>query len=128
MKPSTAIVATIVFSVIAVANSARSSTGAETKQTFLIRGLHCPPCTRTVEASLARVKGVQSVKVDWTSKNARVAFDESVISAQQVAQVIATTPHMMGGGMHYKGSLALKVPGLDDAKGKAAKEALAKVP
>src|SRR4051794_26427740 len=35
------------------------------KSTFLISGLHCPPCTSTVERSLKGVKGVRSAKVDW---------------------------------------------------------------
>ncbi len=126
---TTVIAVTAVFVTTIVAQSPATSAGAAVAtQTFLIQGLHCPPCTRTVESSLSRTKGVQSAEVDWSSKNARVAFDEKVISAQQVAQAIAAMPHMMGGGMHYQGSLALKVPGLDDAKGKAAKEALTKVP
>ena len=99
------------------------------KGTFVIQGLHCPPCTRTVEAALAKTKGVQSAKVDWKTKNAWLTFDEGVISAQQVAQTIAGTPHMMGGGMHYKGTLALKVEGLkDEGANKTAKDALSQVP
>ena len=30
-----------------------------TQATYSITGLHCPPCTRTVESSLKKVKGVQ---------------------------------------------------------------------
>lgn len=99
-----------------------------TKATFLITGLHCPPCTRTVESSLSKVKGIHSIKVDWKTKNARLEFDESVISAQHVAKSIAETPHMMGGNLKYGGWLALKVDELKDATaGKAVKETLAKV-
>jgi copper chaperone CopZ len=99
------------------------------KQTFVLQGLHCPPCTSTVESALKQVDGVQSAKVDWKTKNAWITFDEGVISAQQVAQKIAATPHMMGRGMHYEASLALKVPGLkDDAAAEKAKAALAEVP
>jgi copper chaperone CopZ len=83
---------------------------------FLITGLHCPPCSTTVEDSLRKTKGVRSVKVDWKAKNATVAFDEGVISAQKVAARIAATPHMMGGDMKYGGWLALKVAGVDQAE------------
>src|SRR5438552_3765775 len=94
---------------------ASDATSAEpTQETFVIQGLHCPPCTSTVERSLVGIKGVQSAKVDWRTKNAWITLDESVISAQQVAQTIAATPHMMGRGMHYAASLALKVPALKD--------------
>jgi copper chaperone CopZ len=103
---------------------------AETTQaTFLITGLHCPPCTKTVEGSLRRAKGVQSVTVDWRTKNAKIKFDESKLSAQSLTQLIHSTPHMMGGGMQYEGWLALKVDGLKDEKTAAtAKAALTKVP
>jgi copper chaperone CopZ len=77
---------------------------------------------------LAQIKGVQSVKVDWRTKNAWVTLDEKIVSAQEVAQAIATTPHMMGRGMHYQASLALKVPDLkDDAAAEKAKSALSDV-
>jgi copper chaperone CopZ len=99
------------------------------KQTFVVQGLHCPPCTNTVESALKRLKGVQTAKVDWRTKNAWITFDEGLISAQQVAQTIAETPHMMGRGMRYEASLALKVPGVkDDAAAERAKAALAEVP
>jgi len=99
------------------------------KQTFVVQGLHCPPCTNTVAAALKRTKRVENVKVDWNTKNAWITFDERLISAQQVAQQIAATPHMMGRGMHYQASLALKVSGVkDDAAAEKAKAALADVP
>jgi copper ion binding protein len=105
-----------------------AAVAAETKGTFVIQGLHCPPCTSTVESALAKIKGVQSAKIDWKTKNARITFDEQVISAQQLAQTIAGTPHMMGGGLHYKGTLALQVAGLkDDAAIKTAKDTLGQV-
>src|SRR5262245_54921686 len=76
-----------------------------TKATLSITGLHCPPCTSTVQGSLSRVKGIKSVVVDWNKKNAKVEFDESVLPAQALAAAIETTPHMMGSGMRYAGWL-----------------------
>lgn len=99
-----------------------------TKATFLITGLHCPPCTSTVQNSLTRVKGVKSVSVDWNAKNAKVEFDEHVLPAQALAAAIDSTPHMMGAGMKYGGWLALKVPSItNEASGQKAKEVLSKV-
>jgi copper chaperone CopZ len=126
--------------VIAFAMSMLSSIAAEppsaattpepqiVKATFLITGLHCPPCTSTVEQSIRSVKGVKSVKVDWTTKNAKVEFDEQQIATQQLAGRISATPHMMGGNMKYAGWLALKVPEIA-AEGNAdkAKAALTKL-
>jgi len=98
------------------------------KASFMITGLHCPPCTKTVESSLSKTKGIRSISIDWKTKMARVEFNEEVVPAQQVAQLIAATPHMMGGDMHYAGWLALKSPEVkDQAKAKQAQEVLSKV-
>src|SRR5213080_3463969 len=106
----------------------RLDSAEPTKATFLVTGLHCPPCTSTVQGSLSRVKGVKSVTVDWNTKNAKVVFDESVLPAQSLAAAIETTPHMMGAGMRYGGWLALKVPSIkDEASGQKAKDALSKI-
>ena len=86
---------------------------APVSATFLVTGLHCPPCTTTVETSLRRIRGVRAISVDWNSKSATVTYDEGTISAQKVAASIAATPHMMGNTMRYGGWLALKVPGID---------------
>ena len=109
--------------------SGKSLLAAEpTKATFLVTGLHCPPCTSTVQGSLSRVQGVKSVSVDWNTKNAKIVFDESVLPAQTLAAAIERTPHMMGAGMRYGGWLALKVPSVtDQASGQKAKETLGKV-
>src|SRR5262245_41393485 len=102
----------LAFSINALADDPAATPkpeNAATKATFLVTGLHCPACTTTVESSLKGVKGVRSIKVDWKTKNARVEFDESVLSAQHLARQIAATPHMMGGNMHYAAWLALKI-------------------
>lgn len=99
-----------------------------TKATFQIMGLHCPPCTNTVQSSLSRVKGMKSVAVDWNAKNAKVEFDESVLPAQSLAAAIEGTPHMMGANMRYSGWLALKVPSItDETSGQKVKDALGKI-
>ena len=98
------------------------------KATFLITGLHCPPCTSTVQNSLARVKGVKSASVNWNTKNAKIEFDESLLPAQALASAIDSTPHMMGAGMRYGGWLALKVPSIsDEASGQRVKDVLSKL-
>jgi periplasmic mercuric ion binding protein len=99
-----------------------------TKATFLVTGLHCPPCTSTVQGSLSRVKGVKSVTVDWNTKNAKIVFDETMLPAQSLAAAIEGTPHMMGSGMRYGGWLALKVPSItDEASGQKAKDMVSKI-
>ena len=96
--------------------------------TFLITGLHCPPCAGTAAGGVRGIKGVKSVSVDWNTKSAKVSFDESVVSAQKIADAFARTPHMMGGNMQYGAWLALKVDGVkDEATAKKAKDVLSAV-
>ncbi|HEX3601507.1 MAG TPA: heavy metal-associated domain-containing protein, partial [Lacipirellulaceae bacterium] len=99
-----------------------------TKATYVITGLHCRPCTKTVESSLQKAKGVHSIKVDWDTKKASVEFDEAVLPAQKVAELIAETPHMMGRNMHYGGSLLLKIADIrDEDSAKPVEQTLSKV-
>ena len=71
---------------------------------------------------------MKSIKVDFKTKNATVEFDETVISAQEVARAFADTPHMMGRNMQYSAALVLSVAGLKDAAtGQKAKDAFVKV-
>ncbi len=79
------------------------------KARLLITGLHCKPCTKTVEGSLLKIKGVKSANVDWDTKNAIVEFDEKEMPLQKLLQRIVDTPHMMGGNSKYGAWLALKV-------------------
>jgi len=97
------------------------------KVTYLISGLHCSSCTNTIETSLGKVKGVRKINVDWKTKKARIEFDEAVAPAQQVAQLVADTPHFMGPDMHYGAWLMLKVREVkDDATAKKTKAAVSK--
>ncbi len=117
-----------VASSTAQAADARQASAA-TRATFSITGLHCPPCSRTVESSLRKLEGVRSAKVDYATKSAKIDFDEQRVSAQQIAEAIAATPHMMGAGMHYGSWLSLSVPGLkDEASAASVRAALAKLP
>jgi copper chaperone CopZ len=119
----------ITVTAIAEETSKKSELHEKTiKATYLITGLHCPPCTKTVESSLQNVKGIDSINVDWKSKDARIEFDESLLPAQKVAELIADTPHMMGRSMHYGGWLLLKSADIkDEDTAKRAKTALSKV-
>jgi Cu+-exporting ATPase len=118
----------LVVALATVSLAADAPTSVKTKATYSISGLHCAPCTMTVENSIKKIKGVQSITVDWNTKNAKVEFDESVLSAQALAKAIGATPHMMGSSMKYEGWLALKVPSIkDDATAKTAQAVLEKV-
>ena len=95
------------------------------KATFLVTGLHCPPCTNTVATSLKGLPGVANAQVDWKTKAAAVEYDPAATGVWQISEHVAATPHMMGGRLVYAAWLALKVPKLgDEASAKAVKETL----
>lgn len=125
------LVAVIALAPAALAQEPSASTESEakpTKATFLVTGLHCPPCTKTVSTSLQRVDGIVAVEVDWKTKSAAIEFDEAVLPAQRIALLVAKTPHMMGGGMHYGAWLLLRSSDIkDDGSGKQVQVALGRV-
>jgi copper chaperone CopZ len=88
--------------------------------TLLVTGLHCPPCTKTVEASVAPFPGVQSIVVDWKTKAAKVTFDPAATSVWRIVERIGGTRHMMGGRLKYAAWLGLSIPELKDDKAAAA--------
>ncbi len=94
-------------------NNPKDDTQSTFKAKLLITGLHCKPCTKTVEGSLLKIKGVKSAKVDWDTKNAIVEFDEKEMPLQKLLQRIVDTPHMMGGTLKYGAWIALKVDEAD---------------
>ena len=106
----------------------KSEKGKVTKSLYMVTGLHCPPCTATLEGSLKKIKGVESIKVDFKGTYTTIEFQEDIISAQQIAGAISATPHMMGRNMQYGGALVLSVAGVqDEALGQKATAALSKV-
>ena len=100
-----------------IGDNAKNDTQSTLKAKLLIAGLHCKPCTKSVEGSLLKIKGVRSAKVDWDTKNAIVEFNEKEMPPQKLLQRIVDTPHMMGGTLKYGASLALKVDEADSQAG-----------
>jgi copper chaperone CopZ len=110
-------------------NAAEPAADQPVKATFAVTGLHCPPCTSTVERSQKSVQGIKNAKVDWATKSAKVEFDEHAVSAQQIASRIASTPYMMGSSLHYGSTFSLSVPDLEAAgNAEKAPQALLAVP
>jgi len=59
-----------------------------TKIVINIEGMSCGHCTSAVENALKRTDGVENVKVSLDDKNAVVEFDESIVSAEALADVV----------------------------------------
>lgn len=73
------------------------------------------------------LEDVKSAQVNFQTKQAVVEFDESRITASEIAQEVAATPHMMGKDMQYGGALQLKADRLTSRDASALQGALKKV-
>lgn len=57
-------------------------------QTYPIKGMHCASCASIIEKTLKKTEGVQSVEVNYGTETAKVSFDESVVSPQDLSKKI----------------------------------------
>lgn len=55
---------------------------------FRVRGMHCASCATIITKTLTKLPGVQEVNVQQTTEQARVAFDTTVLSTQELNQAI----------------------------------------
>lgn len=58
------------------------------KVVFLMEPFSCPSCIKKIEGALSRAKGVQQVKVLFHSSKIRVEFDESIVEANELQQLV----------------------------------------
>lgn len=77
------------------ATAAEQKTQAPTKEASFTReivvpveGMSCVACVARVKKEISAKPGVTAINVDLAERNARIAFDPSRISAQQIAAAI----------------------------------------
>lgn len=58
------------------------------KRIYQLETLTCPSCMAKIEGALNKTKGVIKTEVLFNSSRARVSFDESQVSSQEVRAVI----------------------------------------
>ena len=58
------------------------------EMTIRIQGMHCASCTMNVENFLIRLDGIFDVKADLTAQNARIRYDSSKVSLDEIEKVI----------------------------------------
>ncbi|MFA5930088.1 MAG: heavy-metal-associated domain-containing protein [Candidatus Micrarchaeia archaeon] len=57
------------------------------KQTFKVKGMHCPSCEKLLQMDIGDIAGVKSVKADW--KKGTVDVEGDKIDAGAVKKAIA---------------------------------------
>ncbi len=58
------------------------------EMTIRIQGMHCASCTMNVENFLIRLDGIFDVKADLTSQSARIRYDSSKVTLDEMEDVI----------------------------------------
>ncbi len=59
--------------------------------TYQVPEMHCGACRDTVQTALGGVEGVRAVNVDLDTKAVRVAYDETVVSENELRARIERT-------------------------------------
>ena len=67
-----------------MALSAKPGTADGTPVAFEVEGMTCAGCAAGIQATLARRAGVEGIEVSYDEKTARVAYDRSQITEQQL--------------------------------------------
>lgn len=57
-------------------------------QTFHIKGMHCASCAATIEKTISKVDGVQSVQVNFGTETAKISFEEAKANPENFSQRI----------------------------------------
>ncbi len=60
------------------------------EMTIRIQGMHCASCTMNVENFLIRLDGIFDVKADLTSQSARIRYDSSKVTLDEIDKVITS--------------------------------------
>ena len=58
------------------------------KAVFGLEPLSCPTCIKKIENTVGKMDGVEEVKVLFNSNKVRAQFDEDVVQAEQIHEVI----------------------------------------
>ena len=60
------------------------------EMTIRIQGMHCASCTMNVENFLIRLDGIFDVKADLTSQTAKIRYDASKVTLDEIEDVIVS--------------------------------------
>lgn len=57
-------------------------------KTYNIRGMHCASCSSLIEMTLKKIEGVVSVEANYATETAKISFDETRISPENLSKKI----------------------------------------
>lgn len=78
------------------------------KESYLIEGMTCSGCERTVSKVIANLEGVESSKADLKSSTVTVEYDSSKVTIDQIKNAVNGVGYKFVGGRpvygHKEGS------------------------
>ena len=66
-----------------------------TEQSFPVVGMSCATCVAHVQKALARSKGVEQVSVNLATATARVSYDQSVVTLEDLQKAVAAAGYKL---------------------------------
>ncbi|MEK7521900.1 MAG: heavy metal translocating P-type ATPase [Patescibacteria group bacterium] len=57
---------------------------------FSVKGMHCATCVQTIEGALEDLEGVKSVNVNFSSETAKVEYDPSKLTDEQITSTVSS--------------------------------------
>lgn len=58
------------------------------KAVMQLETLTCPSCIKKIEGALSKVSGVESAKILFNASKAKLDFDDSKVSAEQLKETV----------------------------------------
>ncbi len=63
----------------------------ETRETYVLGGMHCSSCAGLIEHSLKKLKGIKEARVNFAAEKAFVIFNSQIISSDEIIARIKKT-------------------------------------
>lgn len=76
------------FTLIVIDDKCRLKEGDNMKQKISITGMNCEHCVKRIEEGLDEVEGIEKVKVKLKKGEAKVVFDESKLTPEEIVSHI----------------------------------------
>jgi len=75
----------------------RSRTADKTKAIVVVTGMRSDNCASKVNSALTKVKGVESVVVDWPRNEVIITYDSGTVDTGTLGHVIQEVGYNVGG-------------------------------
>ncbi len=59
-----------------------------TTKTYDISGMHCASCANIIERTFSKIEGVSKIEVNYATEQAKIAFDETKVSRDELSKKI----------------------------------------